>query len=48
MTKTNVDIVLLNETKLKPLNQLKLRKYHVYRSDNTSGLRGHACDGTPH
>jgi len=46
MLKTNIDIVLLNETKLKPLNQLKLRNYHVYRSDNTSGLRGHACSGT--
>lgn len=46
MSKTNVDIVLLNETKLKPINQLKFRNYHVYRSDNTSVLRGHACGGT--
>lgn len=48
MEKTNVDIVLLNETELKPLEQLKLSNYHVYRSDNTSGLRCHACGGTPH
>jgi hypothetical protein len=46
MTKTNVDIVLLSETKLKPATQLKFRNYHVYRSDNTSGLRGQACGGT--
>jgi len=46
MTKTNVDIALLNETKLNPLNQFKLRNYHVYRSDNTSSQRGHACGGT--
>jgi len=46
MLKTNVDIVLLNETKLKLLNQLKLRNYNVYRSDNTSSLRGHVCGGT--
>jgi len=46
MQKTNSDIVLLNETKLSPLNQFKLRNYHIYCTDNISGLRGQACGGT--
>jgi hypothetical protein len=45
MSKINANI-FLNEKMLSPISQLKLPNYHIYRADNTVGLRGHACGST--
>lgn len=44
ITKLNIDIVLLSETKIKPTLLIKFPNYHIYRTDNTP-VRGSTANG---
>ena len=40
----NIDILLINETHLKPKDKFRLQNYFIYRNDRTHGPMGWYCD----